>query len=350
MKPTLYHKIMLSSFTFTLLIILNSCTEKVKSATTDMPIEKTAFSFKNPILAHGADPWVIKKDSIFYYCYSANNTLWVQTTHKLHDLKNATTIAQWTPEEGQSYSKELWAPELHFINHYWYIYFAADNGNNDNHRMYVLKSKNENDLSGGFEFAGQLKTSSDKWAIDGTVAEIKNQLYFIWSGWEGDQNVSQNLYIAKMKSPTEIASDRVLISKPEYAWEKLGSENGLPTINEGPEVLQHANETFIIYSASGSWSNYYQLGELHLTGNDPLNPEDWKKKENPVFTGANEVYSPGHASFVTIQKESWIVYHTARHKDAGWDREVRIQPFTWRNNEPEFGKPIPTDSTITITY
>jgi GH43 family beta-xylosidase len=39
-----------------------------------------------------------------------------------------------------SYSKELWAPELHFIKGKWYMYFAADDGNNNNHRIYVLEN------------------------------------------------------------------------------------------------------------------------------------------------------------------------------------------------------------------
>ena len=56
----------------------------------------------------------------------------------------------------------VWAPEIHFINNRWYIYFAADNGDNKNHKMYVLESETQ-DAQGKYKFMGQLKT--DGWAM-----------------------------------------------------------------------------------------------------------------------------------------------------------------------------------------
>jgi len=72
---------------------------------------------------------------------------------------------------------------------------------------------------------------------------------------------------------------------------------------------------FIIYSASGSWGDNYCLGQLTWTGGDVLDPKSWVKKANPVFSGTNQVISPGHASFVKSLdgSEDWIVYHTAKH-------------------------------------
>jgi GH43 family beta-xylosidase len=46
---------------------------------------------------------------------------------------------------------------------------------------------------------GKLADATDKWAIDGSVFEHKGQLYLIWSGWEGDTNGTQSIYIARMK-------------------------------------------------------------------------------------------------------------------------------------------------------
>ena len=80
--------------------------------------------------------------------------------------------------------------------------YAADDGNNTNHRMFVAQS----DLTGPtFSFSAKGKIydpSTDRWAIDGTVLEATNgSLYFIWSGWPGAQDGLQNLYIAPMKDP-----------------------------------------------------------------------------------------------------------------------------------------------------
>jgi GH43 family beta-xylosidase len=50
---------------------------------------------------------------------------------------------------------------------------------------------------------------------------------------------------------------------------------------------------------------------VELTSTDPLNTGTWKKSSEPVFVGANRVYSPGHNTFFKSPdgKEYWIIYH-----------------------------------------
>ena len=46
----------------------------------------------------------------------------------------------------------MWAPELHFIQGAFYIYVAmAKNGNNAEHRMYVLKGRSTTDPTQPFD-------------------------------------------------------------------------------------------------------------------------------------------------------------------------------------------------------
>jgi GH43 family beta-xylosidase len=295
-------------------------------------------TIKNPIAPEGHDPWVIQKDGFYYYCYSHKGSIWVSKNQKLQDAVQFDGKEIWKSEPNKPYSKEIWAPELHFIQEKWYVYFAADDGRNENHRMYVLESKTA-DATGEYLFRGKIGDSSDKWAIDGTVMQYKGKLYLIWSGWEGNENVQQNLYIARMGNPVSIAGTRVLISKPDYDWEKIGK----PLINEGPQVLMNKEQVFIIYSASGSWADNYCLGQLKLIGTDPMDPNAWEKKNAPVFSGTATVFSPGHASFTKSPdgSEDWIVYHTAKHRGAGWNRNTRLQQFTWDiKGNPCFGYPV----------
>src|ERR1700749_989925 len=97
-------------------------------------------TFTNPLLPSGADPWCIYKDGYYYYTNSMGDKLVIWKTKSMAELKTAVKKTIWTPPENTSWSKELWAPELHFINHKWYMYFAADNGSNNNHRIYVLEN------------------------------------------------------------------------------------------------------------------------------------------------------------------------------------------------------------------
>jgi GH43 family beta-xylosidase len=292
----------------------------------------------NPLAPEGHDPWIVQSDGAYCYCYSHRGCIWVHRGQTIQEAIQFEGQQVWRPEPGQAYSKELWAPELHKVAGQWYIYVAADDGRNENHRMYVLQSRT-GDPTGPYDLKGKIADASDKWAIDATVLEHEGRLYFIWSGWEGDVNVQQNLYIAAMKDPLSIDGPRSLISAPDCDWEKIGT----PLINEGPEVLKHEGNVFVIYSASGSWTDNYCLGQLKLVGADPLDPKAWEKKATPVFGSTATVFSPGHASFTKSPdgKEDWIVYHTATQKGAGWDRNTRMQRFTWDiEGNPCFGYPV----------
>jgi len=298
-------------------------------------------TFSNPIVANGADPWVIMHNGRYYYCQScSNNSITVAVAERLEDLSSAEACLVWTAVEGTLYAWDVWAPELHFLRGRWFIYFAADDGNNDNHRMYVLESVTD-DPQGAYCFKGQLAAPTDRWAIDGTVLELADgRLYFIWSGWEGFVNEQQNLYIAPMSDPCTISGERVCISVPEYPWELNG---GCPLINEGPEVLMHGEKLHLIYSASGSWCDDYCLGQLTFTGGDPLNRDAWVKKPTAVFARTDNVFGPGHASFTKSPDgtEDLIVYHSAKFSGAGWDRQVNMQRFTWDvEGNPVFGEPV----------
>jgi len=306
-------------------------------------VDTDGLTFRNPIVKYGADPWVIRWDSKYYYCHSipgggSIEGVWVSVATNLEDIGKGVSRCVWTPDPGTSYSHEIWAPELHFLNGKWYIYVAADNGDNNNHRMYVLEGTSLDPLQ-PFVFKGKIAAPADRWAIDGTVLEMPGgKLYFIWSGWAGTENVAQNLYIAPMSNPWTINGPRVCISRPEYRWER----NGLP-INEGPETLWHGNRVFIIYSASGFWTDHYCLGELAWNGGNVLDPKSWVKKSKPVFAGTARVSSPGHCSFVPSPdgKEDWIVYHAHVSKGSGDSRDVRIQRFSWNpDGSPDFGIPV----------
>jgi GH43 family beta-xylosidase len=287
---------------------------------------------------------MILHEGFYYYCESRKSDRAIA----IRKAKSIATISQdpgtivWhTPETGPN-SRSVWAPELHRINGRWYIYFAADNGHNVNHRMWVLEGESDNPL-GPYHCRGQLQTEG--WAIDGTVLRLEHeQLFFIWSGWPGYRNGRQNLYIAPMHDPLTIAGPRQLLTTPNKRWERIG----MP-ICEGPQVLTRNGSIFIVYSASASWTTDYCLGLLSYRGGDLLNPLSWEK-HGPVFQQTEQVWGVGHCSFVKspCQTEDWIVYHSKSQKTKGWqDRDVHAKKFIWAaNGLPDFGTPPPRAATV----
>ncbi|WEK35000.1 MAG: family 43 glycosylhydrolase [Candidatus Pseudobacter hemicellulosilyticus] len=304
-------------------------------------------SFSNPIMTGGPDPWVTQKDGTYYYTYTQGSKLVILATKNLSELASARRYDVWTPPSGQPYSSNVWAPELHEIDGKWYFYFAADNGNNANHRMYVAENSSPTPVEGTWQLKGKVADATDEWAIDGTILNHDGQLYMIWSGGNAGAP-PQNIYIAKMSNPWTISSEKVMIATPKYAWEK----NGNP-INEGPQVLINPQgRVFIIYSGSGYWVDGYCLGQLALKeGGDPMNPDDWTKKNHPVFSMRSEssIFGPGHNGFFKSPdgQEDWIIYHARSVANTSTGaRSPYIQRFTWNpDGSPNFGLPSSTTTT-----
>ncbi len=354
-------------------IVLSVCALFISFSCIEKKVMQETTYYQNPIIENGADPWIIKKDDIYYYCASTkDHTISVGKSALLHipgDLKPV-----WKAPNAGWNSDCIWAPELHYLNGRWYIYYAAGESGPPfiHQRAGVLESVTD-DPQGEYIDKGMLYTGdsignwdSNRWAIDMTVFELNNKLYAVWSGWKNQENTdhtSQMLYIAEMENPWTISSNRQLISMPDKPYEVGGDLD----LNEGPEVLIHNGDVFIIYSCCQSWLPTYKLASLRLTASDadPMNPDNWIKSEQPVFQGTDDVYGVGHASFTTSPDgtESYIVYHSKKDTIPGWNRDVRLQKFTWdTDGTPNFGvphslsesQPVPSGSKIkdkvTLTY
>lgn len=291
-----------------------------------------------PLVSSGADPWVTYKDGWYYYCRVLDDwQIVVNKVKRFQDIGKHNHVVWQHPSK--SPDVEVWAPELHYLQGKWYIYVTM--GKFKNHRMYALEAKTD-DPQGEYLLKSKLTDPTDNWAIDGTVLEHNDNLYFIWSGWRDEMYGVQHLYIATMSNPWTISSRRHLMASPEYDWE-MHTKDKRAIVNEGPEVLKHNEKTFVIFSASHSVTNSYCLGQLTLVGDDPMKKGAWVKKNRPVFHRTKNVFGPGHASFIKGPDNSdWIIYHTAKYNNAGWDRQVEAQKFHWlADGSPYFGNPLP---------
>ena len=356
MKPTPFIIAMM------LVSSLGWCQQESPKASSPAP----STTFTNPLLPTGPDPWVIFKNGFYYYMNTTGTNLTIWKTRSIADLKTAKKKIVWRPPTLGPYSHDIWAPELHFLNGKWYIYFAADAGTNQTHRVWVIENASADPQQGEWTMKGKLTDSSDKWAIDPTVFENGGKMYTAWSGWEGDVNGVQSIFIAELENPWTVKGQRSKISTPEYPWEKMGDRDRQlkrdpernpaldvdePVhidVNEGPEVLQHGDKIFMVYSASACWTDFYELGMLTaLTSDDLLNPASWKKSPVAMFWQSPKAhaYGSGHNSFFKSPdgKQDWIIYHAnpEANQGCGGHRAPRVQPFTWKaDGTPDFGRPV----------
>jgi GH43 family beta-xylosidase len=346
---SLYHNCMNRFLGIYFLVIIagfSSCKEK--GGGNIVPPPPPVNSFSNPVLSSGPDPWILKQGSTYYYTHTLGNRIAVWKTPKVTELRSVTPVTIWSAPATGSNSQNVWAPELHFINNKWYAYYTAGSSADlSTQRSFVLENSSADPQSGTWVSKGKIyDAAADFFSIDGTTFSYNSNNYFIWSGQASASDNTQRIYIARMSDPWTLATPRSLISSPQYTWETMGAP---PAVNEGPEILKDAaGRVFLIFSASGCWTDDYALGMMSLRdGGDPLLAADWTKNNLPVFSKnvAAGVYGPGHNSFFKSADgtEDWIMYHAnpATGLGCGDNRSPRIQKFTWNTDgTPNFGVPL----------
>ncbi|WP_185154296.1 family 43 glycosylhydrolase [Fulvivirga sp. M361] len=337
-----------------LLLLFWTCAtnQTPESQLPDQPDVESDSLFLNPIHTHGPDPWVFQTEGQYFLTFTTGVNVTLYRSSEMSNLSGAFKKVIWTPPSTGPNSQNIWAPEIHRVHGKWYVYYAADDGNNENHRMFVLENSHEDPMAGQWVDSGELKLPDNRWAIDGTIFEHEDQLYYLWSGWEGVTNIRQNIYICKMSDPLTPTGKRVLLTSPELSWETNGV---IPTVTEGPQMLKKDDRLFIVYSAGGCWTDGYTLGMLSARKDaDLMDPASWEKSPQPVFIQNPEgnAFGPGHNGFFTSKDgtEDWIIYHANGFagQGCGNKRSARIQPFLWKDDgTPDFGQPHPLYQKLT---
>jgi len=315
-------------------------------------LASTAAAFNNPLVLQRADPQVaLQADGNYYLADTVPeyDRIELRRAPTLDGLGAAEPRTVWRKHAEGEMGAHIWAPELHRINGKWYIYFTAGRAEAIwEIRLYVLENSSADPFQGEWIERGQLKTGWESFSLDATTFELRNQRYLLWTQRDRDPAIKgTNIYIAKMDTPLSITGPAVLLTRPDYAWEKVRFE-----VNEAPAVLIRNGRVFLTYSASATDANY-AMGML--TARDDANlldPAAWRKSPEPVLrsSAANGQYGPGHNSFTTTPdgRTDILVYHARNYRDIKGDplrdpnRHTRAQVVNWHaDGTPDFGEPAP---------
>ena len=264
----------------------------------------TKLKFNEPWILQRADPYVYRHTDGWYYFTAsipAYDGICLRRAKSLAELPQAEEVEIWHKHEEGPMSIHIWAPELHFLDGKWYIYYAG--GDKDDVweiRPYVLECQGSDPIADPWKELGKMKRapeddfSFEAFSLDATVFENNGEHYYVWAEKTGVGKQISNLYIAKMESPHQLKTVQVLLTTPDYDWERIGF-----WVNEGPAVIKHGNKLFLTYSASET-GEYYCMGMLSADMDaDLLDPLSWKKERYPVLQtdAARNIFGPGHNSF-----------------------------------------------------
>lgn len=270
-------------------------------------------------------------------------------------------------------SPHIWAPEIHFINGQWYIYYTTCINDDDmwSIRPHALRCTGD-PMKEQWENLGRIQTTTDDsiaftdFSLDHTVLQHNGELYFFWAekhpevvganvGGDYDENavqVNSDIYVAKMVNPWTIDSSRICrVVEPTYNWEL----HGFP-VCEGPAILVRNGKIFMAYSASGT-DALYCMGLCTADENaDLLDPKSWTKSPCPVFQSSRATgqFGPGHNSFTYDEDGNDVMVYHARQEerylvDPGYQplydagRNASVSRVYWNpDGTPNFSVPVPS--------
>lgn len=290
-------------------------------------MNKTNFyltDYNIPFIKHRADPYVYRcSDGSYYFTASVPEYDKIILRHAgtIAGLKDADEVTLWHKHNSGPQSIHIWAPEIHFIEGAWYIYYAAgDKRDVWAIRPYVLKCCGNDPMTDDWEELGIMQAadgddfSFHSFSLDATVFENKGLYYYIWAEKTGVGKQISNLYIARMKSPNKLATAQVLITTPDYDWERVDF-----WVNEGPAVLKSGGKIFLTFSASSTGACYC-MGMMYADeDSDLLDPGSWTKLRKPILKTDSKkgIFGPGHNSFVKSRddKSYFCIYHARQYDE-----------------------------------
>ena len=313
------------------------------------------------VFVHGSYPYAIMWEGNCYY------TMQLETADSIiiYEAESPDLLSQgkrhlaWHADS----MTHIWSPELHRVNDKWYLYFEADDGNTDDHQLYVLENPSLSPMEGEFKLKGAIKTN-DEWnfGLHPTSVIVEGKQYLLWSGWENrrKETETQCIYIARMENPWTLSSERVMLSKPELEWERQwinpnGDRSNYPIfVNENPEafVTPDGRHVCVCYSASGIWTVYHALGMLYAhTDADLLDSNSWTKVQEPLFVAddSNRLYGTSNISLLNMPdgKPTEMLYEANLLANGHWLRCIWVQQIGWnKNGLPEFGRPMASEMKI----
>ncbi|PGH03255.1 hypothetical protein AJ80_08721 [Polytolypa hystricis UAMH7299] len=290
----------------------------------------SAATYSNPIKdPNGSDPHIVYTGGYYYLTTTTWTDVQLTRATTIEGLKNGERKVVWQ-DSTPSRCCNVWAPELHYLDGIWYLYYTAGNNQDLNgQRQHVLRGGSSPWDS--YSYNGQV---DNDWSIDGTILRFPQGNYFVWSCFMNGS--PQSLCIAQMNSPNSLGP-RHLLSQPTESWERVQNP-----VNEGPAPMYHGGKTFLAYSASDCWTASYQIGLLTYTSGDPLQASSWRKT-GPHFSSSNGNYGTAHNQFFQSPDgtEIWNVYHATRiaNGNCGGERYTMVDKVNWNSDgSPNFGQ------------
>ena len=159
--------------------------------------------YNKAFIEQRADPYIFRhRDGAYYFTASVPeyDKIILRRSDSWQGLKTAEEAVLWRKHESGAQSIHVWAPEIHYLDGNWYIYYAA--GDKDDVweiRPYVLRCTGQDPMKDPWEEMGMMQAAEDDkfsfhdFSLDATIFENKGEKYYIWAEKTGVGKKVSNL-------------------------------------------------------------------------------------------------------------------------------------------------------------
>jgi GH43 family beta-xylosidase len=272
----------------------------------------------------------------------------IRIANSLKDIPSAPDHVIFQANTEGDLSGCIWAPEIHVIKDKLCIFFAAGKPHWYTVQSHVIMLEGDDLLNPACWSAPRKIVRTDgtplapegSITLDMTVVKSGDTLYVVWSERPIKMNPvvcgTADLLIARLdtENPWKLASEPVVLSRPEYGWERINS-----AVNEGPFALYRDSRIFVTYSAALIDATYC-MGMLEaIDGSDLCDPASWTKTNYPVL---HRLSTPGqigsgHCAFVKDKSgRDIMLFHALDmrnyiHDPSDCRRYPGFRPVLWDN-------------------
>ena len=303
-------------------------------------------AYNTPFIAQRADPYILHHEDRYYFTASVPeyDRIILRESPTLEGLRTAQEKVIWHAHEQGVMSRHIWAPEIHFIDGKWYVYFAAgENPDKWKIRPWALCCDGD-PMTDAWQEMGQI-TPADEFSFQGFSLDMTSfakggRRYNVWAEKVSVGKMISNLYLAEMDGALKCKTPQMLLVSPTYDWERVGF-----WVDEGPAFMEHEGKIFMAFSPS-STGPAYCVGLMWADADADLGDFScWHKINRPVLQTDEQkgLFGPGHNSFFKDDSGEWcMAYHARPYDEIVGDslydpnRHCYILKVKWQDGMPVF--------------
>ena len=265
----------------------------------------TYYSWSQQLVLRGdyPDPSVVKIGDTYWATATTSNWAPAYPILKSNDLKSWQTISHVFPTLPQWADYYFWAPEISYDNGKVYVYYAAHKKGGN----LCLGIASADNPEGPYIDHGPIMCQ-EVGSIDAfPIRDTDGKLYMVWKEDANSVGKPTSIWAMEMKEDrTGLVGEKKELFRNTEPWEG--------NLVEGVSMAHHGDYIYAFYAGNGCCGAACTYATGVARSKTLFGP--WEKYPgNPILTGENEWFCPGHGTPVEKDGKHYFLYH-AYHKSS----------------------------------